>query len=183
MYTHKQLALRVKPLAVCVEDTEVCVCVCVLFWTSTQLLLPPSVPTMLQAAARDHAGAQVALGNLCMASEDVEMKKQGVAWYELAAQVAHHSLPLSMATRSVSHVPASAGAGTQSSVHAEKEGEAADLAATELSETSVGAPNVHGALPHPDALYNLGMIYYDGCPGVVPRDRKRATKYFEAAGT
>lgn len=48
-----------------------------------------------------------------------------------------------------------------------------ELAAQEQTET--------GQPPHPDALYNLGMIYYEGVPGEVSRDPPRAVEYFTRA--
>jgi TPR repeat protein len=36
--------------------------------------------------------------------------------------------------------------------------------------------------PHQDALYNLGMLLYEGFEEVVPQDRRRAAELFQRAG-
>jgi TPR repeat protein len=102
-----------------------------------------------------------------MAREDY---RQGIMWYEVAAQVAHHSLPSSIAS-------------TQSTVEASATELALDASEPAALDPAVAAdPSRSGSPPHTDALYNLGMVYYDGIVDVVPRDRKRAAQYFRAAG-
>lgn len=146
---------------------------------------------LMAAALQDHADAQVALGNLVMAhaqgagrAAGLGDARQAIGWYELAAQVSHHSLPTTMATATATasveddadagDADDAAAAGAAASAVSEVEAEAALL--------QPAAPNVSGAPPHPDALFNLGMIYHDGLPGVVPRDRIRAAQYFKRAG-
>jgi len=170
-----------------------------------------AVHWLMRAAAAEHADAQVLLGNIHMAAGE---HRQGIAWYEVAAQVAHHSLPGTMAgagagasaeagtmagagagegAAAVAATQATAAASAPAAAHTASgstTGDApdtgADADAAAAASAQPAAPNAAGALPHPDALYNLGMnlgmVYHDGVAGVVPRDRLRAAQYFRRAG-
>jgi TPR repeat protein len=133
----------------------------------------------LAAASQDHADAQVALGNLMMADGD---GKQAIWWYEVAAQVSHHSLPGTLSTPPAGGPLAAAEAVVMAVPSSPSEGGgAAGNDDAERAFLAPAAPNASGALPHPDALYNLGMAYWDGVLGVVPKDRLRAAAYFKRA--
>jgi TPR repeat protein len=97
-------------------------------------------------------------------STDPPAHTEAVAWYALAAQVQHHSVP----------VPIIVSPDSSSSIDSDIPVDGA--ADSGSSENAMGAP------PHPDALYNLGLMYYDGLADVVPKDRKRAVEYFKRAG-
>ena len=193
---------------------------------------------LLRAASADHADAQVALGNLCLRMDPPDAQ-QGIAWYALAAQVSHHSLPGTIATAAAAAAAADGGDGSSSDVrggavhvHGQYAGmpkrspspsasgggggaftapdspigkgddgqlhtvvrdadgsvrmvptvsASADVSGSGADLMSPAAPNARGALPHPDALYNLGMIYQEGIEGAVPRDPVRALQYFQRA--
>lgn len=154
---------------------------------------------LLAAASQDHADSQVALGNLMMATGE---QKQAIWWYEVAAQVSHHSLPGTLSTPPAGGVLSASGVGddalvaaappssaspssASSSAAAAGASPAAGIAAPGSSDDAAlivpAAPNASGALPHADALYNLGLAYWEGIPAVVPRDRLRAAAYFRRA--
>ena len=123
------------------------------------------------AASRDHADAQVALGNLCMRAEPPQVA-QAVAWYELAAGLAPTA---GRATDSV-------GGGEGSSASSPRRGDESSATSSDGSSTSEPATSsIVVPTGHPDALYNLGMLYYEGVPGAVPADPRRAAGLFAAA--
>lgn len=123
-----------------------------------------------KAAAQDHQEAQVALGNLLIreATENELMVLEGVSWYEAAA--GEQVVPPSDDPRPLMAPPG--------------------LSHTSRDSTTPGVPvsdvlgNVHGLAPHTDALYNLGMLFWEGVVSpsgkvLLPKDKKRGFQYFE----
>ena len=168
---------------------------------------------LLRAASADHAGAQVALGNMYMAAEPRDVA-QALEWYALAARVAHHSLPprdgrvahgadeSSAACCGGECRSASIGEATRGAVV----GDCGSVGSpSRVASDASDAPNpadgdddlpkdsgssavdiVDASTPvdskaHPDALFNLALIYYDGIEGYVPVDKRRAAAYMRAA--
>lgn len=113
-----------------------------------------------RAAAAGHGDARVALGNMCLA-QDPPLPAQAAAWY------------LSAVTGASIGGGAEAGAGTL----------AGDASSPSPSSSPLDAIDSESAARHPDALYNLGVLYYDGAAGgeEVPKDRPLAARYFRLA--
>ena len=127
---------------------------------------------LYRAARQGSTNAQVALGNLCMSGvaplialpqdsqslSAIERRaaprvEEALAWYHLAAGVGEEEDDTVGSTRVVF------------SGGEEEGGEGPSL----------------GPFPHPDALYNLGQIYWEGIAGKVAKDLPRALQLFNTA--
>jgi TPR repeat protein len=107
---------------------------------------------LLRAAAADHGDAQVALGNLCMRG----VAPLGAPPGDAAALSAAEARAAPRIAEAMGWYELAARGG-------------GDGAAAPSSE------------PHPDALFNLGSIYWGGVEGHVAADERRAIGFFEAA--
>ena len=153
---------------------------------TTESLVPPEeklAATFFElAASKGHSGAMVALGNICLLTAEVPPEDD-------------ETKPVEMESVGETKVDVDAtgedtGAGARSSdrlviSHVRPVPTAAVDAAALQQRTAARAVEWYEAAaaatpPHPDALFNLGQIYYAGRGG-LERDPTRALAYFEAA--
>lgn len=118
------------------------------------------------AALEDSADTQVAIGNVCMRAEPMPRIEEGLLWYQLAARVE--------CNQQQQEVDGSSGVGGSGSGAGAS---STDAAADSTSEAA--AQQQHD--PHPDALFNLGTLYWEGIEGHIEPDTQRSLFYFETA--
>lgn len=150
----------------------------------------------LKAALLDYEDSQVALGNLCMrvSTEANPRVYEAIGWYELAAKVAP-SLTYAHTMNTQTKYKDST-VGTNTSLQSKPIYNFAETTVPSSSSSSSSGTEIftssnpsyneflqHDSLPHPDAVYNLGMIYWEGIEGFVTPDPSKALSFFETGST
>eukprot|EP00946_MAST-07B_sp_MAST-7B-sp1_P003652 g3652.t1 len=113
---------------------------------------------------------------LSLSAEDVqttETHRQGIQWLLQAHEGGHVEATIALANQLVQ---------ADASARVAASGTNADDASVDLGQRTLQAIGLYESVStHPDACFNLGKLYYDGVPGCLPADQRKAVRWFQSA--
>ena len=147
----------------------------------------------LKGALLDHEDCQVALGNLYMRTSTLSNPRiyEAIGWYELAAKVSSaYTYANNSPDKSTTPIPSTNTSTDTTTIPPSMTLQSKQIYNFAENSNTFTSSNPsytdflqHHLLPHPDAVYNLGMIYWEGIEGYVQPDPSKALSFFETGVT